>query len=80
MYSSYLPGVTLANEESVDITEQSNMSRNLCIQIVGFGEGLERDVDITLGFAPYGFISGTKLMFVGTTGSMHADFFLCRCL
>lgn len=45
-----LLGVELAAESSDDISENSTMTRSLCVRLVGLGEGLERDINITLVF------------------------------
>lgn len=47
-----------------DIREESLMTRDLCVRLVGFGDGLERDIDITLVFDNFDMdfdSEGTKL-------------------
>ncbi len=38
--------------ETADISEPSTMVRYLCVQLAGFGDGLEREIRITLEFMP----------------------------
>ena len=45
-------GVLLTVEGTRNIREESNMTRSMCVRLAGFGEGLERDVNITLDFRP----------------------------
>lgn len=54
--SSYLIiiGAELTAEETNDIREESPMNRSLCVRLVRFGDGLERDIDITLEFVSSG--------------------------
>ncbi len=56
-----LTGVTLVTEETSDIREFSTMTRDLCVRLVDFGEGLERYVIITeLEFQAEGFAAESK--------------------
>lgn len=48
-------GVILAAEETTAISENSNMTRELCVRLASFGGGLEREVTITLKFNEEGF-------------------------
>ena len=45
----------MAADETRAINEQSTMNRTLCVRLVDFGDGLQRDVNITLNFVPEGF-------------------------
>lgn len=48
-------GVSLAVEGAMNIREESNMTISLCTCLVDIGEGLERTVNISLGFTAEGF-------------------------
>ena len=43
-------GAELTTEGVDDIREESLMTRSLCVRLAGFGDGLERDINITLEF------------------------------
>ena len=43
-------GAILTTEDTSDIRENSTMTRGLCVRLVSLGDGLEREVNITLTF------------------------------
>ena len=43
-------GAELTTEGVDDIREEFLMTRSLCVRLAGFGDGLERDINITLEF------------------------------
>ncbi len=43
------------------ITESSTMVRNLCVELVSVGEGLERGVSVDVNFIPQGYSQASKL-------------------
>ena len=46
----YFAGAELTIEGVDDIREESLMTRSLCVRLAGFGDGLERDINLTLEF------------------------------
>ena len=50
MKVTYFVGAELTIEGVDNIREESLMTRSLCVRLAGFGDGLERDIDITLEF------------------------------
>lgn len=57
-------GATVAVEPvSPDmITESSNMTRSLCVQLTDVGDGLDRAVFIGISFLPQGYSQPSKLL------------------
>ena len=49
-YHVCILGAILTTEDTSDIRENSTMTRSLCVRLVSFGAGLEREVNITLTF------------------------------
>ena len=43
-------GVMLTVQDTSDIGEWSNMTRNLCVELTDIGDGLEREVVVNLVF------------------------------
>lgn len=52
---SFSVGVVLTVRPTANILEFSNMTRELCVELVDFGQGLERDVLVDLQFLAEGY-------------------------
>jgi hypothetical protein len=70
--SSYL-GVELTTEEVENIREESNMTRLLCVRLADVGQGLERDVNITLLFDGTGMDFASEGMRAGCFAKYHGQ-------
>lgn len=64
---SYI-GVVLTVQPTEDISEFSNMTRPLCVELTEFGDGLERDVFVDLQFLQEGY---------ATHGIYHIQTIVC---
>ena len=53
-------GVMLEVLPTTNIREYSNMTRGLCVELVGVGDGLERGVSVDLEFTGMGYSRTSK--------------------
>lgn len=62
MYAHCHAGVVLMVLPVTEISESSLMSRDLCVELVDIGSGLEREVFVDLQFTEKGFTRLSKML------------------